>query len=126
MRRLNICEERGSGIDKVIFTIEMFQLPPPDFRVPPGSTQVLLLAPQTFAEMDSVERVRACYQHCVLCWVSNKVMTNSTLRQRFGIADGNYSMASRVIRDTLNAKLIKKASTSSQSTRDTQYIPFWA
>ena len=83
MRRLNICEERGSGIDKVIFYIEMFQLPPPDFRVPTGSTQVILLAPQTFAEMDRAERVRACYQHCALCWVSNKVMTNATLRQRF-------------------------------------------
>ncbi len=36
MRRLNICEERGSGIDKVINWIEVFQLPPPDFRAPPG------------------------------------------------------------------------------------------
>ncbi len=44
MRRLNICEERGSGIDKVITSIEMYQLPPPDFRVPPGSTQALLFA----------------------------------------------------------------------------------
>ena len=42
-------------------------------------------------------------------WVGNQVMTNSTLRQRFGIADANYSMASRIIRDTLGEKLIKKA-----------------
>jgi predicted HTH transcriptional regulator len=121
MRRLNICEERGSGIDKVIFYIEMFQLPPPDFRVPQGSTQVLLLAPQTFGEMDRSERVRACYQHCVLCWVSNKVMTNATLRQRFGIADENYSMASRIIRDTLDEKLIKTADDAAK-----KYVPFWA
>lgn len=126
MRRLNICEERGSGIDKVIFYIEMFQLPPPDFRVPPGSTQVLLLAPQTFGKMDRAERVRACYQHCVLYWVSNKVMTNTTLRQRFGIAEENYSMVSRVIRDALDRGLIKKASTASHSTRDAQYVPVWA
>ncbi len=123
MRRLNICEERGSGIDKVIFYIEMFQLPPPDFRVPPGSTQVLLLAPQTFAQMDRAERVRACYQHCALCWVSNKVMTNATLRQRFGIADENYSMASRIIRDTLDEKLIKKANADDAAKK---YVPFWA
>ena len=33
MRRINICEERGSGIDKVIHAVEIFQLPPPSFRV---------------------------------------------------------------------------------------------
>ncbi len=123
MRRLDFCEERGSGIDKVITSIEIYQLPPPDFRVPPGSTQVLLLAPQTFAEMDRAKRVRAYYQHCVLCWVSNKVMTNTTLRQRFGIADENYSMASRIIRDTLDEKLIKKANADDSSKK---YVPFWA
>ena len=104
----------------------MFQLPPPDFRVPPGSTQVLLLAPQTFSGMGRAERVRACFQHCVLCWVENKVMTNTTLRSRFGIAEENYSMASRVIRDTLGERLIKKENAGSKSKRDAQYIPFWA
>ena len=109
----------------VITSIEMYQLPPPDFRVPPGSTQVILLAPQTFAEMYRVERVRACYQHWVLCWVSNKPMTNATLRQRFGIAEENYSMASRVIRDTIQEKLIKKANPEDTSKRHAKYISFW-
>jgi len=126
MRRLNICEERGSGIDKVITWIEVFQLPPPDFRAPPGSTVTLLFAPRKFAEMNKVERVRACYQHCVLCWVENKVMTNTTLRGRFGIAEENYSMASRVIRDTLEEGLIKKENAASISKRDARYMPFWS
>jgi predicted HTH transcriptional regulator len=61
---LNICEERGSGIDNVIFSVEMFQLPPPDFRIPAGSTQVLLIAaPQPFSEMDGAERVQGRYQY---------------------------------------------------------------
>ncbi len=123
MRRLNICEERGSGIDKVIVAIEVFQLPPPDFRVLPGSTRVLLLAPQPFAAMDRAERVRACYQHCVLCWVENKTMTNASLRRRFGIADGNYSMASRVIRDTLDKRLIQKENADEAAKK---YVPYWA
>jgi ATP-dependent DNA helicase RecG len=33
MRRVGICEERGSGIDKVIAHVELYQLPPPDFTV---------------------------------------------------------------------------------------------
>lgn len=33
MRRINICKERGSGIDKVIDSVEAFQLPAPLFKV---------------------------------------------------------------------------------------------
>ncbi|MGV2389439.1 MAG UNVERIFIED_CONTAM: hypothetical protein LVR29_17870 [Microcystis novacekii LVE1205-3] len=33
MRRFGICEEKGSGIDKVISAPEKYQLPAPDFRV---------------------------------------------------------------------------------------------
>jgi predicted HTH transcriptional regulator len=76
--------------------------------------------------MDRGERVRACYQHCVLCWVENKVMTNTTLRKRFGIAEENYSMVSRVIRDALDEKLIKRGNPENRSKRDAQYVPFWA
>ena len=31
-RKMGICEEKGSGVDKCIFEIEANQLPPPDFR----------------------------------------------------------------------------------------------
>src|SRR5208337_2290139 len=33
MRRMNVCEERGSGVDRAITAIELFQLPAPDFNV---------------------------------------------------------------------------------------------
>ena len=32
MRRVGICEERGSGIDKVVFQVELYQLPAPALR----------------------------------------------------------------------------------------------
>ena len=44
MRRVGICEERGSGIDKVVFQVELYQLPAPLFEVPPGSTRVVLFS----------------------------------------------------------------------------------
>ena len=44
MRRFRICEERGSGIDKVITQIELFQLPAPIFEVPEGFTRTVLFA----------------------------------------------------------------------------------
>jgi restriction endonuclease S subunit len=69
MRRMSVCEERGSGIDKVIEAVELFQLPAPDFTVPPGFTKATLFAPQKLTDMDSNARIRACYQHACLCLV---------------------------------------------------------
>jgi predicted HTH transcriptional regulator len=39
MRRMGICEERGSGIDKVVFETEYYQLPAPLFEVTGQSTR---------------------------------------------------------------------------------------
>lgn len=126
MRRANICEERGSGIDKVIYLIESFQLPAPDFRVTDGSTVVVLLGPRDFAHMDKGDRIRACYHHACLSYVSGKRMTNASLRQRLGIKDSNYPMASRIIRDTVDSRLIKAYTKGSESKKDASYVPFWA
>jgi predicted HTH transcriptional regulator len=63
MRRMAICEERGSGIDKVVSNVEVFQLPAPDFRVAGAATIAVLYGPRKFSQMNREERVRACYQH---------------------------------------------------------------
>jgi len=126
MRRMNICEERGSGIDKVIFHVEVFQLPAPDFRVAGESTVAVLFGPRKFAEMHRTERVRACYQHACLQYVSGTRMTNATLRKRLGIKKSSYPMASRIIADAVNAGLVKPHAQASGSTKDASYLPFWA
>ena len=65
MRRFRICEERGSGIDKVVSQVEMFQLPAPLFEAPAGFTRAVLFAHRPFSEMDQADRVRACYLHAL-------------------------------------------------------------
>ncbi len=74
--------------------VELFQLSAPDFRVTTNHTVAVLFGPRTLSEMDKADRVRACYQHACLLHVSNKFMTNASLRKRFSIDDKNYSMAS--------------------------------
>lgn len=101
MRRMAICEERGSGIDKVIFNIEVFQLPAPDFRASTDSTIAVLYGPRKFSQMKREERIRACYQHACLKYVSGEEMTNASLRKRLGIKDSNYPAASRIIKDAI-------------------------
>ncbi|MEW6156090.1 MAG: ATP-binding protein [Verrucomicrobiota bacterium] len=126
MRRLGICEERGSGFDKVVFEIEFFQLPAPDVRTDLTHTRVVLFAHQDLAKMDKRDKVRACYLHCCLLYVSNKVMTNTTLRERFKIAEQDYPVASRIIRETIEAGLIKLEDPISKSKKHARYVPFWA
>lgn len=126
MRRINICEERGSGIDKVVSVVEHFQLPAPEFRVTPNHTQVILFAYKKLADMDRADRIRACYQHACLRYVSNDQMTNSSLRERFSIKDENYSMASRIIADTISEGLIKPYDPENTSRKHAKYVPFWA
>jgi ATP-dependent DNA helicase RecG len=77
---MGICEEKSSGIDRVVQTAELFQLPAPDFREASSRTLVIICGPKKFDDMDREDRVRACYQHCALKWVMSERMTNQSLR----------------------------------------------
>ncbi|MCL6272143.1 putative DNA binding domain-containing protein [Sansalvadorimonas sp. 2012CJ34-2] len=125
LRRSGICEERGSGIDKVVAQTEVYQLPAPLFEIRDDNTQVVLFGHKNLNEMDQADRIRACYQHACLKWVERSQMTNSTLRERFGIDPKNSATVSRVIKDTLAASLIRPFD-ENQGKRNARYIPFWA
>jgi len=126
MRRFGICEELGSGIDKVIFNIEMYQLPALDVQIQEKHTKVILYAYKKFGDMDKSDRIRACYQHTCLKYVTNEKMTNQTLRQRFKIADENAAMVSRMIKDTVDAGMIKEDDPENKSREICEVIPAWA
>lgn len=126
MRRLGICEKKGSGMDKVVFNIEMYQLPAYDIQLQEKHTKVILYAYQKFGDMDKKDRVRACYQHACLKYITNEQMTNTTLRERFKIADENAAMVSRIIKDTYEAGLIKEEDPDNTSRKYMKYIPIWA
>jgi ATP-dependent DNA helicase RecG len=97
------CEEAGSGLDKVP-QAELFQLPAPLFMASDDAFQAILYGPRKFAQMTSDERVRACYQHAVLKFLSGGGrMTNTLLCERFGIAKQNAGQATQVINKALSA-----------------------
>ncbi|MFN0187438.1 MAG: ATP-binding protein [Bacteroidia bacterium] len=126
MRRLGICEKKGSGMDKVVFNIELYQLPAYDVQVQEKHTKVILYAYQKFSDMDKKDRIRACYQHACLKYITNDKMTNTTLRERFQIADENAAMVSRIIKDTYEAGLIKEEDPENTSRKYVKYVPVWA
>lgn len=126
MRRMNFCEERGSGIDKVIFKVEVFQLPAPEFISGDNYTRAILFSPKSLRQMDRMDKIRATYQHCSLKYVSGEFMTNQTLRARFEVDEKNYSVVSRIIRDSIKAGFIKDYDPNNKSRKYAKYIPFWA
>jgi ATP-dependent DNA helicase RecG len=126
LRRLNICEERGSGIDRAIEAIEAYQLPAPKFERGDDYTRVFIYAHKPLAKMDREDRVRACFQHCVLNLVNNQQTNNQSVRKRFNIFERNYPMASRIIAETIEAGFIKLADPDSNSKKYASYVPFWA
>lgn len=126
MRRLGICEEKSSGVDKVVNATEVFQLPAPDFRVAHRRTEVVIYGPRDIEQMDRADRIRACYQHCALKWVMKERMTNQTLRDRFKLPESKVSIASQIIAATLEADLIKPDEKAGTSRKFARYLPYWA
>lgn len=125
MRRLGFCEERGSGIDKVVIQTEIYQLPAPLFEVIEESTRCVLFSYREFKDMDKEEKVRACYLHAVLKHLSRQPMNNTTLRERFGIDTKNSAMISRIIKQAVEAGVIKPYDESAGS-KAMRYVPWWA
>ena len=123
MRRMGMCEEQGSGLDKVVQSCEVFQLPAPLFRAEGNATQAVLYGPRGFAEMTPEERTRACYFHAVLKFLSGDKMKNASLCARLGIASRNAAQATAVINKTLEAGLIRVAD---QDHPRAGYVPHWA
>jgi ATP-dependent DNA helicase RecG len=126
MRRFRICEERGTGIDKVIDAVEHSHLPAPEFVVTLNHFKALLFATRSLSAMSKEDKIRACYQHACLCHVNKTKMTNGSFRSRLGIAEQNYPMVTRIINDALATNLIKVRAPSSKSKKYTKYLPFWA
>lgn len=125
MRRLGFCEERGSGVDKVVIQTEIYQLPAPLFEVVEDSTRCVLFAYREFKDMDKEEKIRACYLHAVLKYLGRQPMNNTTLRERFGIEPKNSAMVSRIIKQAVEAKVIKPYDETAGS-KAMRYVPWWA
>jgi ATP-dependent DNA helicase RecG len=126
MRRMGVCEEKGSGIDKVVSTVEAYQLPAPEFTTSHSRTVSVVHGQRPFDAMSGADRIRACYQHAVLKCVMREHMTNSSLRQRFGLGEQKSAVVSQVIAAAIQDGLIKADESVGSSKRLARYLPSWA
>lgn len=125
MRRIGVCEERGSGVDKVVFQTEFYQLPAPLFETTDEHTRAVLFAHREVWEMDKADRIRACYLHACLRYVQRDYLTNASLRECFGVEEKNKAAVSRYIREAVEEGRIRPVNEDA-ARKMMKYVPFWA
>lgn len=128
MRRFGMCEELGTGWDKIIASCERAALPSPkvaNYTENAGSMKVSLYAYVPFARMSPEDRAMAAYWHACICYMEGTPMSNASLRARFGDDSPSASTISRVIRDAVDDELIKPYDLNA-GRKYMSYIPIWA
>lgn len=125
MRRMHICEELGTGWDKIIITSEAACLPAPHIDLYEDNTRVTLYAEMPFSQLSADERLWSCYLHACIQQAQHEQLTNKSLRNRFGLEDSASATISRLIKEAISAKLIKPLDPTT-APRYMCYIPYWA
>jgi len=126
MRRIGICEERGSGWDKIAWSCEVARLPAPKIDIYDEHTKITLYSYVPFTNISQEEKMWACYTHACLKYVEGEQLTNSSLRNRFGVSESNKSAISRLIKAAMDKGLIKLFNPAEAAPRYKCYVPIWA
>lgn len=88
-------------------------------------TKVVLFAKVPFDITTKEDRIRTCYMQECLAYFNFGAIGNSDIREVFGLTDKESYKSSRVIKDTLDAGLIKPLDENT-APRYMKYIPHWA
>lgn len=121
MRQLRLCEELGSGIDRIVEISEQKNLFTPKFIITNEYVNVKLFKEKKFEQMVDDDKMNILFYHCCFKYSVDKYMTNSSLRNRFGLDNSKSSTdkISNLIKKAREINIIKAGPNKS-------YIPFWA
>ncbi len=72
-----------------------------------------------------LERPLPADSDAALRWLVEEKMTNTSLRERFKLAESQRSPISRLIRDALEAGRIRRKDPHATSSKFTEYLPYW-
>ena len=124
MKRVHICEERWSGIDKTIFACEKFGLPAPEFDAWEAYTRVVIFKKKEFSHLTRKEKISVVYRHTCWQYIQSSFMTNTSLRERFHLSKNKSQIISSIITEAVELGLIKQNDSENTSKKFTQYVPF--
>lgn len=125
MRRLGMCEELGSGWDRVVLMCEMDVLPAPKIVLYEENMKVIMFSEVSFSNLPPEDKLWSCYLHACVKYVSGEPINNKSLRERFGVADTASASVSRLIKEAVKYKLIKPLDPET-APRHMKYVPYWA
>ncbi len=125
MRRLSMCEELGRGWDRMVISCELQRLPAPRIQIYQESTKVSLFSHLDFTNIPMEDKIWATYLHACVKFIEGNALTNSSLRERFGVAESSSGSISRLIKEALNKQIIRPVDPTT-APRYMRYIPIWA
>lgn len=109
----------------MVLACEAQFLPAPRIDVFQDSTKVTLFSKIEFSNIPMEEKLWSCYLHACLMYVQGEVLTNKSLRDRFGVKETSAGSISRLIKESVREKLIKPIDPDTAK-RYMKYIPIWA
>ncbi len=128
LRQMGLCEEGGTGWDRIIESCEESLMVTPRIETDEeAGTRVTVFAGSGYERMTKRQRMDAAYWHACLMYSRGESMSNQTLRERFGLpAEQKSTVAiSRLIRECCKEGLIKEEDEDA-SAKFKRYIPAWS
>ena len=123
--KFKIVESRGTGIDKVVASLENYELPALEILTKgTDATQVTIHNKKSFKDMSPTEKNESIYWNACLHYVNDEQINNASLRQRFGLTSNDSSLISKAISNAMEANLIKLYDEKA-GRKFVSYIPFW-
>ena len=125
LRIIRICEERGSGFDRIEEGMRDLLIPAPKVETGEDFARTKLYWYAGLNEWSKEERIRTCYIATCYNYVNEIPVANVVLRQRFGVDEKNKAIVSRIIKETMEAGLIKLFDEGA-APKLRRYVPYWA
>ena len=125
MRRMKMCEELGRGWDRMVLACEMQFLPAPRIEIFEESTKVTLFSEIEYKNIPVDDKLWSCYLHSCLMYIQGDALTNTSLRDRFGLKESSAGSVSRLIKEAVATQKIKPIDPNT-ARRYMRYVPSWA
>ncbi len=125
MHKHGICEERGSGYDRIIDSTGKSGLPAPGMENQDDLfTRTVLFLHIPFDQIAREDKIRTCYMQACPAYVQFRGLANSDIRELFGLSVNEKAKATRTIRTTVEAGLIKVMDPSVIAPKYVCYVPY--
>lgn len=125
LRIVRICEERGSGFDRMEEGMSELCIPAPKVETGDDFARTKLYWYAGLLDWSKEDKIRTCYLYTCYCYINEMEVANAVLRERFGVDEKNKAIISRIIKDTMEAGYIK-LSDENAAPKMRRYVPYWA